>query len=60
MGWSRTKVCARCKTEPVEVIDEWVSHLCCYCNDREIERSNRQREWDHYHPGTPCPKSELE
>lgn len=54
------ELCTRCKQYPVERIEDWVSHLCPYCNDREIERSNRRREWDHYHPGEPCPNCELE
>lgn len=33
---------------------------CGRCNDREIEKSNRIREWDYYHPNTSIPKSELE
>lgn len=53
-------ICAKCKVNPVEQIDEWVSNYCSFCNDRMIERSNKRREWDHFHPGQPCPKSELE
>lgn len=60
MGWSKTSVCISCKVEPCEVIDGWVSSLCSYCADHEAEREQKRREWSHYHPGTPCPKSELE
>jgi hypothetical protein len=57
-----SKPCDRlCKCgNPVEVIDDWFSHQCVECNDRSIERYNRLREWHHYHPDEPCPKSELE
>lgn len=54
-------LCIKCKVEPVEEFgDEFPSTQCGRCNDRDIERSNRAREWDHYHPGEPIPKSELE
>lgn len=54
-------LCIRCKIEPVEDFGDGESSLQCgRCNDRDIERSNRSREWSHYHPGEPIPKSELE
>lgn len=28
--------------------------------ERQWERSRKRREWEHYHPGEPCPKAELE
>lgn len=34
------------------------SDRCGRCNDRQIEYSNRSREWAHYHPGEPMPESE--
>jgi hypothetical protein len=52
-------LCRRCKREEVEVIDDWESVQCRRCNDRDIERTSRRQEWDHYHPGEPCPESEL-
>ena len=60
MGTRHDKQCKRCGAWEVEVIDDWESLYCLGCNDREIERSNKQREWSHYHPGEPCPESELE
>lgn len=59
MGTYKTPLCGRCKVEPVEVIDDWESFQCRNCNDRDIERNNKRREWDEYHPGEPMPKSEL-
>lgn len=53
-------MCARCKRREVEVIDDWQSVNCRECNDVLIDQSNRVREWDYYHPGEPCPKSERE
>lgn len=54
-------ICNRCHQRPVEDFgDEFPSYQCGDCNDREIERYNRRAEWDHYHPGEPIPKSELE
>ncbi len=28
--------------------------------ERAWSRNQRRSEWDYYHPGEPCPKSELE
>jgi hypothetical protein len=55
----RNELCQCCKRECVEIIDGWNSSQCGRCNDRDIEYSNKRREWDYYHPGQPCPKSEL-
>lgn len=52
-------LCVRCKRNPVETIDDWVSIQCSACNDRDIERNNKRKEWEHFHPGEPIPKSEL-
>lgn len=52
-------LCCRCKVNEVERIDDWESIQCTECNDRDIQRSDKRREWDYYHPGEPCPKSEL-
>ncbi len=59
MGVRHDRQCASCEKWEVEVIDEWESDFCQGCNDRAVERSNRQREWDYYHPGQPAPKEEL-
>lgn len=53
------RICCKCKRREVEVIDDWISNYCDYCNDGFIDQSNKRQEWDHYHPGEPCPKSEL-
>lgn len=53
-------LCIECEIEPVEIIDDWESSYCPRCNDRLIERSNRRREWDYYHPGEAIPKEELD
>lgn len=44
--------CRRCGKRDVEVIDDWVSDCCDYCNDRRIEHANARREWEYYHPPT--------
>ena len=54
------KLCCKCKQREVERIDDWESIYCSRCNDGLIEQTNKRREWDHFHPGEPCPKSELE
>lgn len=59
MAW-RPQICSRCKMDEVEVIDDWESIQCRRCNDRDIARSQKRAEWGHYHPGEPCPSSELE
>lgn len=43
-------LCARCKKQEVEVIDDWVSTLCPYCADREYEAYQERREFEYYHP----------
>ena len=43
-------ICRRCGKYPVEVIEDWQSDCCGYCNDRRIEHANERREWDYYHP----------
>lgn len=53
------EVCVNCGSPDLEHWgDGEYSIRCGRCNDREIEKSNRQRDWDHYHPGEPMPKSE--
>jgi hypothetical protein len=34
--------------------------LCGHCADYYVERSQRQAEWDYYHPGEPAPRCEIE
>lgn len=41
--------CCKCGKYEVEVIDEWVSAYCGYCNDRLVEQANEAREWRDYH-----------
>lgn len=54
------QLCNRCKKYPVEDFgDDEPSFQCGYCNDREIERSNRAREWREFHD-EPIPASELD
>ncbi len=52
--------CRKCKVNPVEQIDDWKSDYCRACNNIFINLNNNRREWDHYHPNEPIPKSELE
>lgn len=49
-------ICKKCGKYEVEVFepvssddDGYVSPYCGHCNDREIEKSNEQREWNYYH-----------
>lgn len=46
--------------DPVEQIDDWSSQYCPRHNDVLINRANRRREWDHFHPGEPMPKAERD
>jgi hypothetical protein len=41
--------CTRCKKQPVEVIDDWVSQYCDACNDRLAEKYREQQEYLYYH-----------
>lgn len=50
-------ICCRCKKRPVEVIDDFVSSQCGYCNDRDVERTRERDEWNYYHP--PLDKSDA-
>lgn len=53
-------LCVTCKVRPVENFgDGGPSFQCVECNNQDINQSDNQREWDHYHPGEPCPASEL-
>lgn len=53
------QLCIACGSDDLEDWGDGERSIRCYgCNDREIEKSNRQREWDYYHPGEPIPKSE--
>jgi hypothetical protein len=55
------QVCVSCGSDDLEHWGDGEYSIRCYrCNDKEIEHSNRRREWDYYHPGTPIPKSELD
>jgi hypothetical protein len=51
--------CNRCHA-PVEYdpfFDDY-PEVCDRCADKLIEQTNKQQEWEHYHPGTPMPESE--
>jgi len=51
--------CIECGSDDLEPWgDGEYSDRCYDCNDRQIEKSNRAREWAHYHPGIPQPESE--
>lgn len=51
--------CIMCGSDDLEDYGDGEYSPRCYdCNDKLIERSNRAREWDHYHPGEPIPESE--
>lgn len=51
--------CIECDSDDLEPwSDGEYSPRCYECNDRQIEKSNRAREWAHYHPETPIPASE--
>lgn len=51
--------CVECGSHDLEDWGDGERSIRCYrCNDRQIERSNRAREWSYYHPGEPMPKSE--
>lgn len=53
------KKCVSCGSPDLEHWgDGEYSNRCSHCNDRKIEKSNRAREWSHYHPGEPMPESE--
>ncbi len=39
--------------------DEIELGVCERCADRMYERYQKRREWEHFHPGEPCPKEEL-
>jgi hypothetical protein len=48
------KICRKCGRREVEDFgDGEPSNQCVECNDRDIERSNERREWNHYHPDEP-------
>lgn len=50
----------KCGSTDLEHWGDGEYSIQCYrCNDREIERSNKIREWNEYHD-EPIPKSELE
>ena len=56
---TKRKGCIECGSDDLEPWgDGEYSPRCYSCNDRQIEKSNRSREWDYYHPGVPMPKSE--
>lgn len=51
--------CIECGSDDLEPWGDGECSLRCYsCNDRQIEKSNRAREWAHYHPGVSAPESE--
>lgn len=51
--------CIECGSFDIEDFGDGEHSTRCYrCNDRQIEKSNRSREWAHYHPGEPMPESE--
>lgn len=51
--------CARCKAHLLSQ-DELDFGVCEDCAERAYHREQKRREWDHYHPGEPCPEIELE
>lgn len=52
--------CIKCGSSDLEHWgDGEYSARCYHCNDIEIDRSNKMREWREYHD-EPIPKSELE
>ena len=51
--------CKKCKSHLFGEIEVDVG-ICDDCADTMYERSQRRAEWDHFHPGEPCPKEELE
>lgn len=54
-------ICVTCKVEPMEDFGNGEpGPQCRYCNDRDINRNENVREWEYYHPGTLCPKSERD
>lgn len=62
MGFAMSRyTCTNCKVNPMEDFgDGEPGPWCSQCNDKAINRSNNQREWDYYHPGEACPKSERD
>lgn len=34
-------------------------NYCERCNDIMVERAQKRREWDYYHPNEACPEIEL-
>jgi hypothetical protein len=52
-------LCTRCKTLLI-FNGEFEDGICEDCANYYIGRSQRQAEWDHYHPGEPAPECELE
>lgn len=52
------RLCTRCRVNEVERIDGWESAQCASCNDRDIRRNNKRREWEEFHD-EPCPENEL-
>ena len=55
MAWEpRCTQCNRYVFDEIEVD----MLFCNRCADREIERHQRNREWEYYHPGEPMPASE--
>ncbi len=53
--------CTNCKKEPMEDFgDGEPGPWCIRCNNKAINQSENHKEWSYYHPGEPCPKSELD
>lgn len=42
-------ICQRCHKQEVEVIEDWVSQYCPYCNDHLAEKYREQQEFAYYH-----------
>lgn len=52
-------LCIRCGN-PVFTTDHegYPDDYCGPCEDALIARANEDREWQHFHPGEPCPEIE--
>ncbi len=55
MGDERCSSCER----PLMYEMEIEFGVCERCSEAMYERSQQRTEWGYYHPGEPCPESEL-
>ena len=51
--------CRQCKRIPLLYEDEFYFGHCDYCREPIEERNRQEDDWDRYHPGAPCPETEL-